>query len=126
MALRGGESKLHFGESDRGTDRNIGYNTKFGLCICNDAEGRADSDYPGEIESRKADLEEPDVRSLDGALGVGTNVEGSGNVSGKTASEGLLNVWSGSGAISYKGSTYQLLDIWGYNRAGYNEANICG
>jgi hypothetical protein len=77
------------GNRDRGSDSDIGYNTKFGVCICIDAEGRPDSDYPGEIESRKADFEEFDVWGLEGTLGVGINVEGSGNVSGKTASESL-------------------------------------
>jgi len=113
IAFGGGEGKLHVGQGDRGTDRDVGYNTEFGVCLCVDAEGRPDSEYPGKIESRKADFEELNIWSLEGALGVGINVEGSGNVSGKAASESLFTLWSGRVGISCRGTAYQFVDIRG-------------
>ena len=90
VALGGGERELHFRHRHCGSDRDVGCDTKFGHCVGNDAEGRPDSDDPGETEPRKADFEDFDVWGLEGALGAGIHVESSGNVSGKTARERLL------------------------------------
>ena len=101
-ARRGGESKLHLRQVEGGTERQISYNVEVGFCKCIDAEGRPDREYPGEIKTRNANLEDLDGWSCQGALGVGGNSEGSVSVATKTTSESLLRFWSGcGGTVSY-------------------------
>ena len=102
ITSRGGESELQFRQGDRGSDRDVGRGNKVGKCICFDAEGRPNSNYPRDFKSTKAGFENSKVRSLEAALGIGNNVEGSGNISGKPNIESLYEQWSGSRNISYR------------------------
>ena len=126
FALGGGEGELHLREGDPSTDRKIGYNTKGCNCICIDGEGRSEREYPGEIESRKADLEDLDGWTRQGALNFGGDIEDGRSVSGNTTSESLSRLRSGTGGISWEGSTYQVINMRGDNCTGHNKSNICG
>jgi hypothetical protein len=102
LTLGSGKCELKLRQGERGTDSDISHNTKVGICICIDAEGRPNREYPGEVESRNADFKELEVWSLEGALGVGIDVEDGRNVSGNTASESLARFWLGSGDMAWR------------------------